>query len=140
MKQKKISRSVKRRLTIFGPVLSIVLVVCLVTIGTNLYNIYNLRQEKQNLENKLVDLKEKEDNLKDEIAKLKDPDYIAKYARENYYYSKSGEYVIKINEKDKNESVVIVNDTYKSYYIVSGVLLILIILILTLRIKKKKNK
>ena len=31
--------------------------------------------------------------------KLQDPDYIARYAREKYFYSKDGEYIIKIPEE-----------------------------------------
>ena len=43
---------------------------------------------------KLVD----EEKLKDEINKLQDPEYMAKYAREKYLYSKNGEIIIKIEE------------------------------------------
>ena len=39
-----------------------------------------------------------EENLKEEINKLQDPEYMAKYAREKYLYSKDDEIVIKIEE------------------------------------------
>ena len=39
-----------------------------------------------------------EESLKEEINKLQDPEYMAKYAREKYLYSKDDEIVIKIEE------------------------------------------
>ena len=49
---------------------------------------------------KLVALKEKEVELENDVNKLKDPEYLARYAREKYFYSKDGEYVIRIPEDD----------------------------------------
>ena len=34
-----------------------------------------------------------------DVDKLQDPDYIARYAREKYLYSKDGEFIIKIPEE-----------------------------------------
>ena len=48
------------------------------------------------LKNKLVALKEKEDELQVDADKLQDPDYIARYAREKYSYSKDGEIILRI--------------------------------------------
>lgn len=39
---------------------------------------------------KLVTLKDEEDKLNSDIKKLKDPEYVARYAREKYMYSKDG--------------------------------------------------
>jgi cell division protein DivIC len=39
-----------------------------------------------------------EENLKSEISKLQDPEYMARYAREKYLYSKDDEIIIKIEE------------------------------------------
>jgi cell division protein FtsB len=36
--------------------------------------------------------------LKEEINRLQDPEYMAKYAREKYLYSKNGEIIIKIED------------------------------------------
>ena len=49
---------------------------------------------KEIYNDKLVD----EENLKEEINRLQDPEYMAKYAREKYLYSKNGEIIIKIEE------------------------------------------
>ncbi len=37
-----------------------------------------------------------EEDYKEEIGKLEDPDYVAKYAREKYLYSKDGEKILRI--------------------------------------------
>ena len=51
------------------------------------------------LEHELTSLKEKEEELKVDADKLQNPDYIARYAREKYRYSKEGEYVLQIPEE-----------------------------------------
>ncbi len=50
--------------------------------------IYNNRQQKSELESKYGDLVSKEDDLSSEVIKLQDPEYVAKYAREKYLYTK----------------------------------------------------
>ena len=47
----------------------------------------------------MVDLREKEEKLKVDANKLQNPDYIARYAREKYLYSKEGEYILQIPEE-----------------------------------------
>ncbi len=76
-----------------------VIVIMTFTIGKYWVEIFDKYQEKKSLEKKLVDLKEEEERLRVDADKLQDPDYIARYAREKYYYSKDGEYIIKIPEE-----------------------------------------
>ena len=52
--------------------------------------------EKDELEKDLDELKEKEQELSTDVMKLQDPEYIARYLREKYYYSKDNEYIIKL--------------------------------------------
>ena len=66
---------------------------------TNIFKIKDMYDEKEKLESKLVSLKEEKEILETDILKLEDPDYIARYAREKYSYSKDGEFIIKIPEK-----------------------------------------
>lgn len=65
------------------------------------YNIMRLQNEEKKYEQELLNLEIDEKNLKNEIEKLKDPDYLARYARENYQYSKNGEIILKIDKKNK---------------------------------------
>jgi len=59
-------------------------------------DILNKYKEKEKLNSELLALKEKEQELSLDVEKLKDPEYIARYLREKFYYSKEGEYIIKI--------------------------------------------
>ena len=51
----------------------------------------------------LVTLKDEEDKLNSDIKKLKDPEYVARYAREKYMYSKDGELIIRIPDDDTDK-------------------------------------
>ncbi len=55
-------------------------------------------KEKAILEDKYDDLLKEEEVLSVDIIKLQDPDYIARFAREKYLYSKNGEMIIRIVE------------------------------------------
>lgn len=63
---------------------------------SNVSKILSIREEKFLLENKLASLQNEEDELNSDIKKLEDPEYVAKYAREKYMYSKDGEIIIRI--------------------------------------------
>lgn len=92
---KKNKKKLKRML--FLGVSSIAIIIgTTYTIGKYWVEIYDKYQEKKELKKKLVTLKEKEDELKVDASKLQDPDYIARYAREKYSYSKDGEIILRI--------------------------------------------
>lgn len=139
MKRKKFSRTSKRRLAFFGTLSLIVIgyaVFSFVYYGVNLLKAKN---ENINLENKLKSLQNDEENLKIEIQKLKDPEYIARYARENYSYSKDGEYIIKLDSSNKNEKQEKKENNNYIYYVVIGCCFIIIVTVL-LNKKKKPVK
>ena len=58
--------------------------------------IYDKEKEKKEFTVMLEKLKEKEEELNNTVTKLSDPDYVARYAREKYLYSKNGEIIIRI--------------------------------------------
>ena len=60
--------------------------------------INKLTNQKNDLVVQINALKAKEEELETDINKLADPEYIAKYAREKYLYSRDGEFVIKLPE------------------------------------------
>ena len=94
------SKSIKRRRMIFLGLGSIlVIVVMCFTLGKYWIEIFDKYREKKELENELIALKEKEEELKVDANKLQNPDYIARYAREKYLYSKDGEYILQIPEE-----------------------------------------
>lgn len=95
------SKHCKRRLTVFGTISIIVIILFVYNLFSYITLINKLENEQKELENKLVELQRDIANKKEEIEKLKNPEYLAKYARENFLYSKEGEYIIRIDENDK---------------------------------------
>lgn len=55
-------------------------------------------QENNELQAKYNDKLEEEEKLKNEIERLKDPEYMARYAREKYLYSADDEIILKMEE------------------------------------------
>ena len=77
-------------------------------LGLSCYNswgqiIVNKNEEKR-LQEVYDSLLTDESDLESNLAKLKDPEYVAQYAREKYFYSKDGEIIIDIVEKKEEES------------------------------------
>ncbi len=122
MEKKKITKASRRRLFLFGGVSLFLIGYFFFSVIEYSYSISNLNKEKASLENKLLALKEEEQNLKVEIEKLQDPEYIARYARENYLYSKDGEYIIKIEgEEQKEEEEVEESFSYGTAFVLGFV-------------------
>ena len=57
-----------------------------------------MKKEKITLNNKILDLEKEKEVLETDIMKLEDPDYIAKYVREKYFYSKDGELILRMDK------------------------------------------
>ncbi len=102
-KRRPVSAQAKRRIIVFGPICIIIVLYFFFSFFSNINDIRILKQQKKDLESQYVSLQEDADNLKTEINKLKDPEYLAKYARENYGYSKNGEYIIKLENSDEEQ-------------------------------------
>ncbi len=94
---RKVTKGDKRRIT----VLILVFIPLLAFFVSNMFrywsNIYSNIKEKKELDLKYASILEEEEILKSEIEKLQDDEYIARYAREKYLYSKDGEIIIKID-------------------------------------------
>lgn len=95
---KKVSRKAKRRFTI----LTCLLIGVVVALGTGFFSNWTtiLENKKQvsKLEEEYEEMTDKQKSLESEVVKLQDPDYVARYAREKYLYSKDGELIIRIPE------------------------------------------
>ena len=79
-------------------------ILCFFIIGlsitSSLNNISKIREkrlEKARLTRRLEELKDEQKTLSDDVEKLKNPEYAARYAREKYLYSKNGEKILKID-------------------------------------------
>lgn len=134
---RKVAKVTKRRLTVFGTISLVAIVYFCFTLGYHLYTIYNLRVQKNELEETYSKLQNEADDLQIEIDKLNDPDYLARYAREKFSYSKDGEYIIKINETEKELDNI--DDTLNINYVVVGLsgVLVLVFIYIIFRSRKK---
>ena len=99
-KTKKSSNRAKIRICMFFVLFGSITCYLSHNFFSNIEKIMKINAEKQELGDKLVDLKDEEDILNSDIKKLQDPDYVARYAREKYMYSKDGEIIIRIPDDD----------------------------------------
>ena len=99
--KRKVNKGAKRRLLLFFSVF--LLLVSYVGYSTFNYwkQIYKNKKETREYQEKYEKLLSDKEILERDVVKLQDPDYVAKYAREKYLYSKDGELIIKI--VDENE-------------------------------------
>lgn len=133
--KRKVSKKSKRRLMIFG-ILSIVAIgYFFVTLISSAYSYLSLKKEESKLKEELVSLQDEKANLKIEIEKLNDPEYVARYAKENFLYSTDGEYIIKIDSDEVEKEAEVKNDQV-IYIMIGGIILFLLLLLI---FRKKKN-
>jgi len=135
------TKQYKRRILVFGSLSCLVIMLFIYNLISYICVINNLSNEIKDKEKILLDLEVNNKITEEEIEKLKDPDYLAKFARENYLYSKDGEYVIRIDKDDK--LVIEVNeDRYKTnekiIYIL-GLLIGVIIIYIIVKVKRRKS-
>ena len=102
-KKNKVSIQARRRLFFLRPICLFLLFFVAITFISNTIRLYQLNNEKKQKEEEYIKQQEQSDYLKKEIIKLNDPEYLAKFARENYSYSKDGELIIKIDDKVDEE-------------------------------------
>lgn len=133
--KKRVPKASKKRLVVFGTISVVVIFYFLFLLGYYIYQICELKKEEKELSSNYTELKANEKELRNEIEKLQDSDYIARYARETYSYSKDGEYILKIkNEKPKTEDnqKIDINIDY-NYLIYGGGILLFMIIVHTIR-------
>lgn len=94
---KKVTKKDKRRLTVLFCVFVPLLVLFISNMFSYWSSIFSNIKEKHELEEIYMSILEEEELLKSEIEKLQDQEYVARYAREKYLYSKEGELIIKID-------------------------------------------
>lgn len=99
MKKGKTKISMKKnvkRLLVFGLFSVLVITFVFVSVYKVINQIVDKYHEADELEKRIATLTEEEEELNNEINRLQDKDYLARYAREKYFYSKNGELIIRI--------------------------------------------
>lgn len=99
MKRKGLKRARRRLLLLIVLFLGI-----LATVSFNLFKVWLQVIDNNNtiavLTSKYDSLMEQEKQLKSDVNKLQDPDYVARYAREKYLYTKEGELILKMPKSE----------------------------------------
>lgn len=138
MAKRRVKKTTVRRLRVFG-VLSLICILYFVfCLSYEIYDIHKLKIEERQLREEYKKLKKNEKDLKVQIEQLNDPEYLASYARKNYSYSKDGEYIIKLNKKEKE--IKKVNNNIQLNYIIIGLSIFVIIVFASVIFRGKKDK
>lgn len=93
------TKKARRRFFFLGIGSIVIIVGTTLSIGKYWVDIFDKYQEKNELNKELENLREREEQLKVDADRLQNPDYVARYAREKYLYSKDGEYILQIPEE-----------------------------------------
>ncbi|MCY1120307.1 septum formation initiator family protein [Bacillus safensis] len=92
-------RGLLRRLTVFG----VIVLMFAVLVTSALWSQSSLLKEKEEkkvaLEKELKQLQTKQEDISDEIKKLKSKEYVLELARRDYYMSKKGEKIFDVGNK-----------------------------------------
>ncbi len=98
--KRKITKKERRRLTIF--VLSFIFIIgfTCINIFPDWLKIMKNKQEITLLQSSYEELLDTEEALKAEVQKLQDPDYVERYAKEKFLYTKDGEIIIRKTDTD----------------------------------------
>ena len=99
-RKNRISKKAKFRMFFFFIIFGGIIGSLSYSFFSNVGKMIEINNEKHELQNKLVSLKDEEEVLNSDIKKLEDPEYVARYAREKYLYSKDGELIIRIPNDD----------------------------------------
>ena len=103
MVKKRRVKASKRKLLFLITTLIVLIVLVIGSVFKDWMQIMDNKTEKVELLNKYSSLLEEEQQLKSDVNKLQDPEYIARYAREKYLYTKTGELIIRIPKSDESE-------------------------------------
>lgn len=99
VKKTAVKKNKKQEKSYIGFLLFFVVVFIVILIGTvfrDWVQIYENNKLTDDLNAYYGELQEEEASLNSEVAKLQDPDYVARYARERYGYTKDGEKILTI--------------------------------------------
>lgn len=100
--KKRSNRKCAKRLAVFGFFSFAIIFFVLFSVLKIVNQIVAKYNEANELEKKMADLAEQEEDLNNEIKRLQDEEYLARYAREKYFYSKDGELIIRIPTEEES--------------------------------------
>lgn len=101
MKERKITKKAKRRLTFLSFAILFLVGIIVASVFNDLCEIIHNKSDITLLNSQYEELLRDSESLQSEITKLQDSDYVARYAREKYMYSLPDEVIIKLPDTSK---------------------------------------
>lgn len=98
--KKKINKKARTRIILFFLIFGSIMVSLSYSFFSNVSKIIEIKNQKKALNDKIASLKEEQEKLNLDLKKLEDPEYVARYAREKYMYSKEGEIIIRLPDDE----------------------------------------
>ncbi|MGK9045612.1 FtsB family cell division protein [Mammaliicoccus vitulinus] len=92
---------VRKRLTLFGGVLLLIILIMIIMLVLQKNRNDELVQERKEKAVTYEQMQDKEIELKEQIKRLNDKEYIEKLARSEYFLSNDGEIIFKLPEEKK---------------------------------------
>lgn len=99
--KKRRRKGLYRRLTVFGALVFLTAIVLASSVWSQTSSLSAKEEKKERLEKELKSLKTKQTDLKEEISKLKDEDYVTELARRDLFMSGDGEIIFNVEKKSK---------------------------------------
>ncbi|MFB0637847.1 cell division protein DivIC [Bacillus rugosus] len=99
--KKRRRKGLYRRLTVFGALVFLTAIVLASSVWSQTSSLSAKEGKKEQLEKELKSLKAKQTDLKEEISKLKDEDYVTELARRDLFMSGDGEIIFNVEKKSK---------------------------------------
>ena len=87
----------KRRLLFISLTIIMLLVSLVSSVSKDIAQIYKNRKETARLSTKYENLLSEQKKLSSEVAKMQDPEYVVRYAKEKYLYSTDNEIIIRFD-------------------------------------------
>lgn len=87
----------KKRLILISAVIIVLLVSLVSSVSKDWTAILENNHKINELSDQYEKLLSEEEQLKSEVTKLQDSDYVARYAKEKYLYSSTGETIIRMD-------------------------------------------
>lgn len=95
MNRKKVTKKEKRRLTLFVLTFIFIITFMCINIFPDWLKIMANKKEVSLLQSSYEELLDNEEALKAEVQKLQNPEYVERYAKEKFLYTKDNEIIIR---------------------------------------------
>ena len=95
-RKERYSIKTKSRMTIIFIFFGVIIFTLGYTFIINTREIRKLNKDMINLDNEYLNLIDEKERLEADIKRLQDSEYIARYVREKYLYSREGELILRI--------------------------------------------